>query len=366
MEGKQIAVWVYSNLDKVELFLNGKSLGMKEMKKDSHLAWNVEYAAGTIEAKGYKGDKQVMSTKRETTGSAAKLVMTADRKEISADGVDVAMFAVEVQDAQGRVVPVTDNQVTFKVTGAGRLMGTGNGDPTNQEPDTGDSRKAFSGLCMAVVQATKDAGNITVEATAPGLTSASTTVTAKAVKLQPQVAVWEREVPKGPGITGLWRPVPTDNANPMMAFLTGGDSTLYSLRQDGSKLSGSVEGGDISFFGGSDAPLPLTDGTVDGGKISFTAGSSTYTGTVNGERLELKRVIKLPFEWNRRPEAAAGSASRDWTAAGWLGSIDRFIMGDAAGHPGCSAAGSEVRGRLKTVDGGMDRMPPFQCYSAGS
>ena len=72
MEGKEIAVWVYSNLDKVELFLNGKSLGAKEMKKDSHLAWNVAYAPGTIEARGYKGDKVAMTAKRETTGSAPR------------------------------------------------------------------------------------------------------------------------------------------------------------------------------------------------------------------------------------------------------------------------------------------------------
>src|SRR5664279_722878 len=276
MEGKQIAVWVYSNLDKVELFLNGKSLGMKEMKKDSHLAWNVDYAAGTIEARGYKGDKQVMVAKRETTGSAAKLVMTADRNEISANGEDVAMFAVEVRDAQGRVVPITDNEVTFKVTGAGRLMGTGNGDPTNQEPDTGASRKAFSGLCMAVVQSTKDGGSITFEATSPGLTTANVTIAAKAVKLRPQVAVWEREVPTGSGITGLWRPAPAaGDASPVIAFLTGGGSTLFSLRQDGSKLDGSVEGGDISFFGGSDAPIPIKEGKVDGASVSFKAGTST-------------------------------------------------------------------------------------------
>ena len=101
MEGKEIAVWVYSNLDKVELFLNGQSLGAKEMKKDSHLAWNVKYAPGAIEARGYKGDKVVMTAKRETTGPAAKLVMTADRPQISADGEDVAMFAVEVQRCAG-------------------------------------------------------------------------------------------------------------------------------------------------------------------------------------------------------------------------------------------------------------------------
>ena len=76
-EGKEIAVWVYSNLDRVELFLNGQSLGAKDMKKDSHLAWNVKYAPGAIEARGYKDGKQVMTAKRETTGPAAKLVLTA-------------------------------------------------------------------------------------------------------------------------------------------------------------------------------------------------------------------------------------------------------------------------------------------------
>ncbi|HET6207851.1 MAG TPA: beta-galactosidase GalA, partial [Terracidiphilus sp.] len=123
MEGKEIAVWVYSNLDKVELLLNGQSLGAKEMKKDSHLAWNVAYASGTIEARGYKGDKVVMTAKRETTGPAAKLVMTADRQEISADGEDGAMFAGEVRDAQDRIVPITDNVMNFKVSGAGKLIG---------------------------------------------------------------------------------------------------------------------------------------------------------------------------------------------------------------------------------------------------
>ena len=77
MEGKEIAVWVYSNLDEVELFLNGQSLGAKDMKKDSHLAWNVKYAPGTIEARGYKDGKQAMTAKRETAGSAAKLAITA-------------------------------------------------------------------------------------------------------------------------------------------------------------------------------------------------------------------------------------------------------------------------------------------------
>ena len=102
LEGQEIAVWVHSNLDRVELFHNGQSLGAKDMQKDSHLAWIVKYAPGTIEARGFKDGKQVMTAKRETTGPAAKLVLRPDRREISADGEDVAMFTVEVQDAQGR------------------------------------------------------------------------------------------------------------------------------------------------------------------------------------------------------------------------------------------------------------------------
>jgi beta-galactosidase len=290
MEGQEIAVWVYSNLDKVELFLNGQSLGAKEMKRNSHLAWNVKYAPGTIEARGFKADKVVMTAKRETTGPAAKLVMNADRREISADGEDVALFAVEVRDAQDRVVPITDNEVTFRVSGAGRLIGTGNGDPTNQEPDKGASRKAFSGLCMALVQSTKTAGGITVEATSPVLAPASVTIAAKAGTLRPQVAVWERVAPVGLGITGLWRPIPGSGGGGRIASLAGDDSTLYTLRQNGASLTGIVEGAGGGMFGGIDTATLIDDGKVDGSSISFKVGNSSYSGTLNADRIELQRT----------------------------------------------------------------------------
>ena len=238
MEGRRIAVWVYSNLDKVELLHNGRSLGTKEMKKDSHVAWVVNYAPGTIEARAYKGDKVAMSTKRETTGPAAKLVMSADRQEVSGDGEDVAMFAVEVRDAQDRLVPITDNDVTFKVSGEGKLIGVGNGDPTDQGSDKGASRKAFCGYCMAVVQSTKKGGSITVEATSPGLAPATITLPGKAVTLRPHVPVWEREVPKGEGITGLWRPIPPEAGSDSSTLPPPADS-IFSFRQQGC-LSGSM------------------------------------------------------------------------------------------------------------------------------
>jgi beta-galactosidase len=275
-EGKEIAVWVYSNLDRVELFLNGQSLGAKDMKKDSHLAWNIAYAPGAIEARGFKNGKQVLTAKRETAGPAAKLAIVADRREISADGEDVAMFAVEVQDAQGRAVPTADNEVSFRISGPARVMGVGNGDPTNHEPDTAGSRKAFCGLSMAVVQGGKSVGSITVEATSPGLAPASVTISSKAVKLRPQVAVWEPEVPAGPGITGLWRPA--------------GMAQVFTFRQDGGNLTGTVEGGGR----GGDSPAEIRGGKVDGSKISFTAGNVNYTGTVEGDSIEIERSGGAP------------------------------------------------------------------------
>jgi beta-galactosidase len=288
-EGKEIAVWVYSNLDRVELFLNGKSLGAKDMKKDSHLAWNVKYTPGAIEARGFKDGQQVMTARRETTGPAAKLALTADRQEISADGEDVAMFAVEVRDAQDRPVPIADNQVTFRVSGQGKAIGVGNGDPTSHESDQGSSRKAFSGLCMALVESTKAAGSITVEASSPGLTPASVTISSRAAKLRPQAGVWEREVPAGEGITGLWRP-------------GGGASQVFTFRQNGSALTGTVEGGGV----GGDTPSAIEAGKVDGAAISFSAANVAYTGTRSGDAIELQRTGGFPGGRGTPPAEPAG------------------------------------------------------------
>ena len=292
-EGKLIAVWVHSNLDRVELFLNGQSQGAQDVKKDQHLAWNVTYAPGTIEARGFKGGQQVMTVKRETTGPAAKLVLTADRKTVSADGEEIAMFAVEVQDAQGRTMPIADNQVNFRVTGQGAMKGTGNGDPTNHESDIGSTRKAFNGYCMGLVQSTKTAGTITVEASSPGLTASSVTISANAVKLRPQVPVWEREVPTGSGITGLWRPVPVvAAAGRGGGGFGGGANSVFTLKQNGGSLTGTVEGGGGGGFGGGggggDTPAAIEEGKVDGANVSFKVGTMTYTGTVKGDQIELQ------------------------------------------------------------------------------
>jgi beta-galactosidase len=302
MEGKMIAVWAYSNFDRVELFLNGQSLGVKDVKKDSHVAWIVPYAPGVIEARASKQGQPTLTAKRETAGMAARLILRSNRESISADGEDVAMFAVEVQDAQGRVVPIADHEVTFHVSGAGKLLGVGNGDPTDHASDKGPSRKAFSGYCMALVQSARSAGSITVEASSPGLTSSSISIAASEIQLRPQVAMWERDVPKGPGITGLWRPVPPPaGAQSGIINMILGTNGVFTLRQQSGSLTGSVEGSG-GFFGGLDVPAPIEDGKVDGDQVSFKAGMNTFAGTIKGDQIELQRSVNLPWHFPPPPK----------------------------------------------------------------
>jgi beta-galactosidase len=192
-EGQEIAVWCFTNLDGVELFLNGTSQGSRGVKRNSHVEWKVRYAPGSLEARGSKNGKVVLTHWRETTGAPAKIVLRPDRKTINADGEDVSVIAVEVVDAQGRVVPLALNQIVFKLSGAGRLIGLGNGDPSCHESDkpvsaTEARRSAFNGLCMAIVQSGKQSGSVRVEASSEGLEGASVTIEVEAVKLRPAIA----------------------------------------------------------------------------------------------------------------------------------------------------------------------------------
>jgi beta-galactosidase len=241
-----------------------------------------------------------MVARRETVSSAAKLAIRTDRGEILANGEDLAFCTVEVHDAQGRVLPITDQEVTFTVTGPGRLIGVGNGDPTSHESDLGPSRQAFSGLCMGIVQAGKSAGDIRIEVTSPGLAAASIALAAKAVALRPQVAEWEREVPKGSGVTGLWRPTSaTGSSGPDPLQLAVAGDTLYTLVQTGAKLTGMLEAPGSGFGPGGGAVGGPIEGEVDRNTISFHVGTTTYTGTVNGEQIELQRKAS----WNPTAES---------------------------------------------------------------
>ncbi len=135
-EGQDINVWSFSNCKQVELFLNGKSLGRKTMKPNSHLEWTVKYEPGALSAQGYDNDgKLIATTKVETTGAPATVQLEPDRTVINADGEDVSVITVSVRDGQNRIVPVAANPVDFNLDGPGKILGVGNGDPSCHEPD---------------------------------------------------------------------------------------------------------------------------------------------------------------------------------------------------------------------------------------
>ncbi|HXX16668.1 MAG TPA: beta-galactosidase GalA [Candidatus Eremiobacteraceae bacterium] len=193
-EGDEIPVWVYSNLEEVELLVNGKSLGSQKVPDLGHVEWKVKYEPGAIEARGSKDGKVVLTERRETTGPTVSLRITADRTEINADGEDLAIVKVEALDREGRPVPIANNTIGFKVSGTGALIGVGNGDPNCQESDKGTTRSLFNGLAQVILQSTKRPGEIHIEAVkegweGPELTPAKLVITTKAVELRPAVPI---------------------------------------------------------------------------------------------------------------------------------------------------------------------------------
>jgi beta-galactosidase len=202
-EGQFIPVTCFTNCDTVELFINGRSVGVRGYEfprygmqerygnlaprertvrttADLHLSWDVPYEPGILKAVGTKGGVVVVTTEVSTTGEPALVRLTADRKEMNADRRDVAHIVVEVVDQQGRVVPLAENEITFKVEGEGKLIGVDNGDPQSHDSYKVNSRKAFNGLCLAVVQSTAKGGSIRIAGTSPGLEPGAVTIVAKA------------------------------------------------------------------------------------------------------------------------------------------------------------------------------------------
>jgi beta-galactosidase len=196
-EGDIIPVWVYSNADEVELFVNGQSAGSQKVPHLGHVEWKVKYEPGVIEARGSRDGKVILTEKRETTGPTVAIRLTADRTEIDADGEDVAVLKVEALDKEGRAVPTADNLIGFKVSGNGALIGVGNGNPNCQESDKEPKRSLFNGLAQVIVQSTLQPGEIRIEAVkegwdGPELTPAKLTITTRRVEPRPAVR-WSRD-----------------------------------------------------------------------------------------------------------------------------------------------------------------------------
>lgn len=178
---QDIDLWAYyNNADEVELFVNGKSQGVRSKGKDDfHVMWRVKYEPGTVKAVSRKEGKTVAEQEIRTAGEPAQIRLSPDRSTIQADGKDLSFITVEILDKDGNLCPNAENDVTFAVEGAGFIAGVDNGSPISMEKFKDNHRKAFYGKCLVVLQNNGEPGGVKVTATADGLEKATTAIKVK-------------------------------------------------------------------------------------------------------------------------------------------------------------------------------------------
>jgi beta-galactosidase len=174
--GQITPVHVYTSGDEAELFLNGKSLGMKKKEAlEYRIRWDsVVYQPGILKVVAYKNGKKWAEDMVKTTDVASKLTLKADRDVIKADGSDLSFITVTIADKDGLQVPRSDNLVKFEVSGPGEIVGVDNGDATSFESFQGKEHQAYNGLALVIIRSKAgEAGTIKLKAVSEGLTSSS-------------------------------------------------------------------------------------------------------------------------------------------------------------------------------------------------
>lgn len=185
-EGRIIDVCAYSNAPYVELFFNGTSLGKQyidhnaEGELQGH--WKLPYAKGELKVLAYDEEGNVIaSDSQKSFSDPEKVVLSFDKKELTADGKDLIFATISTVDKEGTFVANARNRMKVSVSGAGRLVGLDNGDSTDYEEYKGTSRKLFSGKLLAIIQATDQIGEIKVSVESAGLTGATDILSAVAM-----------------------------------------------------------------------------------------------------------------------------------------------------------------------------------------
>jgi beta-galactosidase len=170
--GKPVDVWAYyNNADEVELFLNGRSLGIKKKAGGAlHVQWRVNFEPGTLRAVSRRNGRTMLTREVKTAGKPARIILEADRSVITTNH-DLAFITAKIVDAEGTVVPNAGNDIQFSIIGKGYLAGTDNGLQTGMESFQSPNKKAFNGFCLAIVGGTAQ-GRIMVTARSPGLVAA--------------------------------------------------------------------------------------------------------------------------------------------------------------------------------------------------
>jgi len=180
--GQVTPVFAYTAGDEAELFLNGRSLGRRKRGEFQYrFRWDdVVYEPGELRVVAYKRGAKWAESVVRTTGAPAKLLAAADRRELNADGADLAYVTVTVADRDGLMVPRAKHALAFELSGPGEIVAVDNGDPTSFEPFQATVRRAFNGLALVVIRTKAGAaGEITLRATSDGLAAATCTMRAR-------------------------------------------------------------------------------------------------------------------------------------------------------------------------------------------
>src|SRR5947209_9773251 len=188
--GKNIKVMALSNADSVKILLNGKMVGGQKVDKYEMNTFQIPYQPGKLEAVGYKNGKEVSRYKTETTGAPASLQLLADHKALANDGWDAMPITVKALDSKGRPVPTADCPVEFEISGGGKIIGLGNGNPNSHEAEKGSKRSLFNGLAQVIIQSEEGANeSFKLVAKSAGLKSAVVVIPLNAVAPKPYVQV---------------------------------------------------------------------------------------------------------------------------------------------------------------------------------
>ncbi|KUJ61477.1 glycoside hydrolase [Flavobacteriaceae bacterium CRH] len=179
--GQTVDVWAYyNNADEVELFLNGKSVGVRSKKgEDLHVMWKVPFQPGTLKAISRKNGKTVLETEIKTAENPSNLKLTADRSTIKADGNDLSFVTVDILDSKGTLAPNANNEINFSLKGNGKIVGVCSGDPVSHESYKGSKHTALNGKCLVIVQSGNKTGRLELTAKANGLKQATIVITAE-------------------------------------------------------------------------------------------------------------------------------------------------------------------------------------------
>lgn len=280
-EGQPIRVVALTNAERVTLLLNGKKVGESAVDRLKQPEFQVPYAPGKLEAIGYRGGREVARAVIETVGAAVKLRLTPDRRVMAGDGEDAQPVTIDAVDSRGRHVPLANLPANFTIEG-GEIIGLGNGNPNDHDPEKGSARKLFNGLAQVIVRAAPGRGKLTLRATASGLKPATLVIDRIAVPPRAQVANARPEM-----LLRFWARAPFAPTRPDPLGKIGTDDRSATARGRSGRLEGPSDAGRWNGYQMNFTP-PASVRRL-GGVLTFTELVGSAEIWLDGKKIAEKR-----------------------------------------------------------------------------